>query len=347
MTTLAPELSTRFSDRLAASILSRRSAVCVGLDPDLDSMPPAFVAETAARGAADEARPAMSRPTDGEALAAACCAGYCRRIIAAVADVAAAVKPQAAYFEQYGAAGWRALCEVVRVAHEHELPVIVDVKRGDIAATAQAYANAVFGGAPLPGGGRGAGLDADAVTVNPYMGADSLEPFVRRCDQGRGIFVLTRTSNPGAADLQERHVDPQQRGAGVAGRHDAATTTGDHGARPLYLVVADMVSGLGDGAVGERGYVDVGAVAGATAPDALRAVREALPRSFILVPGIGAQGGEAEALRGLSAGEAGGLVVNSSRSILYAWRRRGGDFASAAAQACEELRDRLAGVLWP
>jgi len=310
-------------------------------------MPPAFVAETAARAAADQERSATSPAADGEALAAACCAAYCRRIIAAVADAAAAVKPQAAYFEQYGAAGWRALSEVVRVAHEHELPVIVDVKRGDIAATAQAYANAVFGGAPLPGGGRGAGLDADAVTVNPYMGADSLEPFVRRCEHGHGLFVLTRTSNPGAADLQERPVDRHERAVGVAGGHDAPATAGDDGARPLYLVVAAMISGLGDGAVGERGYVDVGAVAGATAPDALRAVREALPRSFILVPGIGAQGGEAEALRGLSAGEAGGLVVNSSRAILYAWRRHGGDFVSAAAQACEGLRDRLAGVLWP
>lgn len=335
------ELSVRFSDRLAASVLGRRSAVCVGLDPDLGSMPPDFVAGIAAAHAGAQATSgAAAAGVAGEAWAAACCAAYCRDIITAVADTAAAVKPQAAFFEQYGAPGWRALGEVIRAAREHDLPVILDVKRGDIASTAEAYANAVFGGAPLPDGGRAPGLDADAVTLNPYLGADSLGPFVRRCDMGRGVFVLTRTSNPGAADLQERAI---QGGRCSAAGRDA----GSPAARPLYLAVADLVAELAAGHVGERGYADVGVVAGATAPQALAAVREILPRSFILVPGVGAQGGQVEALRGLAAGEAGGLVVNSSRTILYAWRQVGGDFRAAAARACEGLRDQLVGVLWP
>jgi orotidine-5'-phosphate decarboxylase len=301
-----------FSDRLAAAVIGKRSVVCVGLDPDLDLMPPEFVAETAAR-----------LRGDGEAVAAACCAAFCREIIDAVADGAAVVKPQAAFFEQYGAAGRRALGEVVEAAHERGLEVILDVKRGDIASTARAYARASFGGAPLPDGGVTAGLDADAVTLSPYLGEDSLEPFVAYCDRGRGVFVLTRTSNAGAAGLQEREVD----------------------GRPVYLLVADLVARLGAPRMGDHGYSDVGVVAGATAPEALAAVRAAIPHAFILVPGVGAQGGQVEALRDLAAGEAAGFVVNASRSILYAWRERGGDFRAAAASACEELRGQLAGVL--
>jgi orotidine-5'-phosphate decarboxylase len=314
------ESPAHFSDRLAEAVLAKRSVVCVGLDPDLELMPPGFVD----RVAADMGGPDPAAGRGGEELAAACCSAFCRAIIAAVAGTAAVVKPQAAFFEQYGAAGWRALDEVVAAAHRHGLPVILDVKRGDIASTALAYSRAAFGGAHLPGGGVGPGLGADAVTLSPYLGDDSLEPFVARCADGHGVFVLTRTSNSGAAVLQEREID----------------------GRSVFLLVADVVARLGAGYIGDHGYSDVGAVAGATAPAALASVRATLPRAFILVPGVGAQGGQVEALRGVAAGDATGFVVNSSRSILYAWRDRPGDFRDAAAQACEELRDQLAGVLW-
>jgi orotidine-5'-phosphate decarboxylase len=313
-----PDGSTHFSDRLAASVKDRHSVVCVGLDPDLALMPPRFVGDVVARR-----RTGSSAEETGDVAAAACCAEYCRLIIDAVAEAAAVVKPQAAFFEQYGAAGWAALAEVVAAAHAHDLPVIVDAKRGDIASTARAYAASLFGGAPLPGGAVAGGLGADAATVNPYLGADSLAPFVDYCGSGKGLFVLTRTSNPGATDLQERRLD----------------------GRPLYLTTAGLVARLGEDLIGRRGYSDVGAVVGATAPEALAAVRAELPRAFLLVPGVGAQGGGVERLRDVAAGDAGGLVVNSSRSILYAWRDRGGDPAVAAAAACEELRGRLAGVL--
>jgi len=186
---------THFSDRLAESILRRHSTVCVGIDPDLALLPDDLRASYAAR---------VAELGDAAAVAA-CFAEYASGIIDAVADVVAAVKPQAAFFEQYGAAGWDALRRVVACAREHELPVIVDAKRGDIGSTSAAYAAALFGGAPTLAGEPLAGLGADAVTVNPYLGDDALAPFVERCAQGKGVFVLARTSNPGAAALHPSH----------------------------------------------------------------------------------------------------------------------------------------------
>ena len=259
--------------------------------------------------------------SDDEAVAA-CFQEFCTGIIDAVADEAACVKPQAAFFEQYGAAGWQALQAVIHCAHQYELPVILDVKRGDIASTAAAYANAVFGGAPgLTGPVAGAG--ADAVTVSPYLGDDSLAPFVARCAEGKGVFVLTRTSNPGAALLQEREAD----GA------------------PLYLHVAALAARLGAEHVGREGYSDVGAVAGATAPTSLKLVRDALPSAFLLVPGYGAQGAAPQALKGIATGPAAGFVVNASRSIIFAWQQGGGDYRSAAAAAAASMRQELAFAL--
>jgi orotidine-5'-phosphate decarboxylase len=301
-----------FSDRLARAIRSRRSVVCVGLDPTLDGMPPELLATY---------RPRAAELGDEEAVAA-CFEEFCGGIIDAVADTAACVKPQIAFFEQYGAAGWRALGAVIRCAHEHELPVILDAKRGDIASTGAAYGRAAFGGAPgftAPA----SGLGADAVTASPYLGEDSLEPLVEHCSRGKGVFVLTRTSNPGAAYLQEK----------------------DAGGRPLFLHVADLVAKLGEAHVGDFGYSDVGAVAGATAPTSLRRVRDALPRAFLLVPGFGAQGADREAVRDICAGDASGFVVNASRSIIYAWRAGVVDYRRAAAEAAESMRIELSFAL--
>ena len=340
-----------FSDRLAASIIARRSLVCVGLDPVLERMPPDLVDEFRPRAARAETRGtkgsegaggttrgakgsegaggttaeekavaaggADERAVEEEAVAA-CFAAFCAGVIAAVAETAACVKPQAAFFEQYGAAGWRALVDTVACAHAYDLPVILDVKRGDIAATGAAYRRAAFGGAPGFAASV-AGVGADALTVNPYLGDDSLAPFIDACGDGRGVFVLVRTSNPGAATLQELEVE----------------------GRPLYLHVAETVARLGAAQVGAHGYCDVGAVVGATAPSALRAVRAALPHAFLLVPGVGAQGGATEILGELKVGDAGGLVVNASRSIIYAWQQGEGDYRRAAAEAAEALRREL------
>ena len=301
-----------FSDRLAAAIRTRRSVVCAGLDPVLENMPPELV---------EKYRPLAAELGEDEAVAA-CFQEFCSGVIDAVAGAVACVKPQAAFFEQYGAAGWKALGAVIRCAHEYELPVILDVKRGDIASTGAAYGRAAFGGAP-GFAAAAAGLAADALTASPYLGDDSLAPLVAHCTQGKGVFVLTRTSNPGAGLLQEKEVD----------------------GRPLYLHVADLVARLGADHIGASGYSDVGAVAGATAPTSLRLVREVLPRAFLLIPGYGVQGAGADALKGIAAGEAAGFVVNASRSIIYAWQRDAGDYRRAAAGAAESMRSELAFAL--
>ena len=290
-----------FSDRLATAIRTRRSVVCVGLDPILERMPRELV---------EKYRPQAAELGE-EAAVAACFQEFCSGVIDAVADVAACVKPQAAFFEQYGAAGWRALGAVIRCAHEYDLPVILDVKRGDIASTGAAYGHAAFGGA-AGFAGPAAGIGADAITASPYLGDDSLQPLVDHCASGHGVFILTRTSNPGASLLQEVEVD----------------------GRPLFLRVADLVRELGAAHVGEAGYSDVGAVAGATAPAQLRAVREVLPNAFLLVPGYGAQGAGADALAGVAAGDAAGFVVNASRSIIFAWQ----DSRRRLSQGCGRRR---------
>jgi orotidine-5'-phosphate decarboxylase len=303
---------SHFSDRLAIAIRERRSVVCVGLDPVLERMPPKLV---------DTYRPQVGDLGDDGAVAA-CFEQFCTDIIDAVAESAACIKPQAAFFEQYGAAGWAALSAVVRRAHEYELPVILDVKRGDISSTGAAYGLAAFGGAP-GFSGTVSGLGADAMTASPYLGDDSLEPLVRHCDGGKGVFVLTRTSNPGAALLQDRETE----------------------GRPLYLHVAALVERLGAEYVGDYGYSDVGAVAGATYPAQLRLVRETLPHAFLLVPGYGAQGAGPESLAGIAAGEAAGFVVNASRSIIFAWKDGSSDHKRAAARAAESMRNDLASIL--
>ena len=300
-----------FSDRLAKAVIAKRSVVCVGIYPDLARMPPELVRAYRERASAE----------GDERAVAACFEEFSRGVIAAVADVAVAIKPQAAFFEQYGAPGWAALRAVVDCAHEHDLAVILDVKRGDIAATGAAYARAIFGGAAGLAGAA-PGLGADAATVSPYLGDDSLTPFIDRCTDGKGVFVLTRTSNPGAALFQER----------------------ESNGRALYLHVADLVARLGATHVGAHGYSDVGAVAGATAPEALRAVRAVLPNAWLLVPGYGVQGAGPAALAGISAGDAEGYVVNASRSIIFAWQQNGEEYRVAAARAAGEMRDELRGA---
>ncbi|MGO8685058.1 MAG: orotidine-5'-phosphate decarboxylase [Thermoleophilia bacterium] len=301
-----------FSDRLAEAITRRRSVVCVGLDPDLAKLPLDLRATYAAQAAT----------LGNDAAVAACFREFCCGIIAATATVAACVKPQAAFFEQYGAAGWQALADVIACAHEHELLVILDVKRGDISSTGEAYARAVFGGAPGFAGAT-AGLGADAVTVSPYLGDDSLTPFTNYCAHGKGVFVLTRTSNPGASRLQERICD----------------------GRALYLHVADLVAELGAAHMGAGEFSDVGAVVGATAPAALRAVRATLPHAFLLVPGYGAQGAGTRDLAGLAGGKSAGLIVNASRSILYAPPAKGEEYRLAATRAAEQMRQQLEFLL--
>ncbi len=240
-----------FGERLAERVKLRGNPVLVGLDPRFAQLP--------------ECLRSGSNATD-LAAQAACYEKFCFEIIDVVAPLVAAVKPQAAFFEQLGPAGMQALDAVVRHARKAELLVILDGKRNDIGSTAQAYADAYLGAQSA--------WQADALTVSPYLGADSLEPFAERCQQqDAGIFVLVKTSNPGGGHFQDVE--------------DASGVT-------IYQRVAEHVESLAAASADASGFGAVGAVVGATYPEQLIELRQAMPHSWLLVPGFGAQGGSAE-----------------------------------------------------
>jgi orotidine-5'-phosphate decarboxylase len=280
---------THFSDRLADSVERKQSQLVVGLDPVLELLPDELQAEAPA-----------------DALVRFCCG-----IVDAVARFAVAVKPQSAFFEAHGSEGVRACEQVCAYARAAGLLVIADAKRGDIGSTARAYAAAFVeprgDASPL----------ADAMTVNPYLGRDALEPFLdaaRR--EGAGIFCLVKTSNPGGADVQ-----------------DVVLTDG----RRLWEHVADLVRELGEELIGERGLSSLGAVVGATFPHEVARARELLPQAPFLLPGIGAQGGSPTELAAAFNGGPGSALVSASRSVIYAYRTAGGDWRAAAAAEAERL----------
>jgi orotidine-5'-phosphate decarboxylase len=243
-------------------------------------------------------------------------AHHCRAAIDAAGPSCVAVKPQLACFERLGSRGWSALEAVVQATHEAGLLLIADGKRGDVPVTAKAYAQALVGETPGPYGPV-RGLGADAFTANPLLGRDALQPLIdAAAAHGAGCFVLVRTSNPGAAEIQD-------------------APEGD----PLHERLARMVDELGEPHTGESGLSAIGAVTGATRPDLLQRLRELMPRAVFLLPGVGAQGGAVEDLGpAFDPHPAGGLIA-SSRSIVGAHRERGGDPPQAAAAAAEELRE--------
>ncbi|MCA1248582.1 orotidine-5'-phosphate decarboxylase [Massilia sp. MS-15] len=266
-----------FIDQLSAAWTRNDSLLCVGLDPD----PARFPAELA--GQPD----AIVR--------------FCKAIIDATADLACAFKPQIAYFAALGAeAQLEQICAYLRERYPH-IPLVLDAKRGDIGATAHQYAREAF-----------ERYGADAVTVNPYMGFDSVEPYLEWTD--RGVIVLCRTSNAGGSDLQFLDV----------------------GGRPLYQHVARLVAEQWN----RNGQLAL--VVGATFPDEIAQVRKLVGDMPLLIPGVGAQGGDVEATvrAGRTAGGT-GMMINSSRAILYAAPQAGEDFAAAARRVALETRDAI------
>lgn len=287
----------------------RGSQLVLGLDPDPAQLWPRAI---------ELASAADSPPLAPAARAGLAVALHCTLAIEAVAEQCVAVKLQVACFERLGAPGWGALREVAERARERGLMVIADAKRGDIDVTAAAYAQAFLGETQTPYGPV-EGLAADALTVNPLLGGDSLAPFVAAARaRGSGLFVLVRTSNPGASDVQELTL---AEGGTVSGR------------------LAAIVAELGAPAVGVAGLTDVGAVVGATAPERLEELRDAMPHAVFLLPGIGAQGGAVEDLApAFAPGPAGGLIA-ASRGIVRAYEKTGGDPAAAAQREAERLRE--------
>ena len=289
-----------FGDRLADLVDRRHSQLVVGLDPRPELLPVEIRGDVHV----------------GRASAAEACARFCRGLIDAVAPYVVAVKPQLAFFEVMGADGIRAFEDVCAYARSAGLIVIADGKRGDVGSTARAYADAYLeaqeGAPPL----------VYALTVNPYLGSDSIEPFLAACRRsGTGLFCLVKTSNAGGADIQE-----------------LALSDG----RQVWEHVAELVAAWGEGLVGERGLSSVGAVVGATYPRAIALARRLMPQAILLLPGVGAQGATpADVARAFTSGPASALVT-VSRAIIYAFRVDGADWRKAAAAEAARLR----GEVW-
>ena len=272
---------THFADRLAAAVKRCGNPVMVGLDPRFESLPAQLQADVDTRDLAGVAQAYRS---------------FCRDVIDVVAPLVAVVKPQAAFFEQLGPPGMAALGDVIAYASGEGLLVVLDGKRNDIGTTAAAYAHGYLGPRPLSAWG------ADALTVSPYLGADSLEPFVELAiEREAGIFVLVKTSNPGGGLFQ-----------------DLSTAGGP----TLYQRVAAFVQEAARRTAGACGYGAVGAVVGATYPEQLAELRRAMPNTWLLVPGYGAQGAGAREVRDAFAADGLGAIVNNSRGIIFAYERR-------------------------
>ena len=306
-------MTAKFSDRLDEAIRAKGNPICVGLDPRFESIPK-FITDAAIKERGDT--------TLARAVAFV---QFNQAIIDAVADIVPVCKPQIAFYEELGTDGICAYETTIAYAREKGLLVISDAKRGDIGATAEAYANAHLGGPKSP-------FNADALTVNPYMGRDTLEPFLKTAAaHGGGIFVLVKTSNPGSGDLQDLKL--------ADGRY-----VREH--------VAQMVHELGREHRGSCGLSDVGAVVGATYPDEARALRKLMQDTFFLIPGYGAQGGSAaDAAAGFRA-DGRGAIVNNSRGIIFAYKQKPysetyGEkgFAAAARAAALKMAGELQAAL--
>ena len=267
-----------FIDRLITQIKQKQTPCIVGLDPALERMPKSWLKE-------QDITSKSSLADCAEAIYQ-----YNLIVLEAIADLVPAVKPQSAYYELFGSAGIIALEKTVKAARDRDLLVVLDVKRGDIASTATAYAQSYLPSEPKRS------LEADAITIVPYLGKDCLEPFFTEATKwGKGIFVCVKTSNPGAAIVQEQLINDKY----------------------LYEIVADLIKPASDNSIGECGYSGIGAVVGATYPEAAQKLRKQLPNSLFLVPGVGAQGGGNEGIKTCFNDDGLGAVISSSRAIMY------------------------------
>lgn len=282
-----------FADRLLDACKTKGAPVCVGLDPVLERLPDVF---------------GKNDPIAAIEL-------YCLGVIDAVCDLVPAVKPQSACFERYGAKGVAVYHEVVAHAKAAGLVVVGDAKRGDIGTSSAHYAHGLLAD---PHG-------CDTLTVNGYLGGDGVEPFMQVAEaQGKGLFVLVRTSNPGGDAIQSL---PLADG------------------RTVSEAVGDVVAELGSRCVGESGYSNVGMVVGATKPEDAAKLRERYSQQLFLVPGFGAQGGGAEDVRACFKPDGTGALITASRSVIYAFEQGDRNWQRAVAVAAEQLRDDVSGIL--
>lgn len=300
-------------DRLIDAIGEKKNPTVLGLDPQPEHIPPEIMKKYIAER--------------GRTLSALCGAyeTYITGLIEALSGIVPAVKLQSAFFETLGPEGMGVFQRGIQTARAHNLYVIADAKRGDIGSTSSAYSAAFLGRLEL-GGTQFPVFDADALTVNPYLGSDNLEPFLTDCERyQKMVFVLCKTSNPSASEVQEQTV----------------------GGRPLYHIVAEQVSAAGKRLTGRYGYSSAGIVAGATQPNSIRTLRERHPELFFLVPGYGAQGGTAAGLAAAFDKDGRGAIVNNSRGIGCAWQRSGKRYTDAAREAALTMREDLRKAINP
>lgn len=306
-------------DRLIEKIRKTNAPIVVGLDPMLS-----YVPEQIQRAAFEQ----FGETPEGAAEAIW---QYNKGIVDAVWDLIPAVKPQIAMYEQFGIEGLKAFQKTVDYCHEKGLVVIGDVKRGDIGSTSAAYATGHLGKVQI-GSKSYAAFDEDFATVNPYLGTDGIKPFVDVCrEEKKGIFILVKTSNPSSGEFQDRLID----------------------GRALYEYVSEKVTEWGADCIGASGYSAVGAVVGATYPEQGKILRKLMPKSFILVPGYGAQGGQGKDLVHFFNEDGLGAIVNSSRGIIAAYKQdkykeqgiTPENYADASRMAVEDMIADIAGAL--
>ena len=300
-------------DKLIEKIAEKQNPTVAGLDPKLSYIPQQLLEKSfgeydvTLEGAAD----ALLQFNKG--------------LIDALCDIVPAVKPQAAYYEMYGWQGVKALTETIAYAKSRGMFVITDGKRNDIGATMTAYAAAHLGQTQV-GEELFTPFGADALTVNGYLGTDGIAPLLEVCGKGdKGIFVLVKTSNPSSGELQDRKLE---------------------GGDTVYRAMGAMCEGWGEKLPGKYGYSGVGAVVGATYPAQLEELRAAMPHTFFLVPGYGAQGGAADDVAPGFDKNGLGAIVNSSRGIMCAWQKEGidgKDYAAAARREAIRMRDEIVG----
>ncbi|MBT9158060.1 MAG: Orotidine 5'-phosphate decarboxylase [Firmicutes bacterium] len=294
-----------FSRRLTKAILAKQSVLVTGLDPNIANLPPDLCSRWFHQG--------------GETFEAAaeCILEFNKGLIEVLSDVVVAVKPQLAFYECLGAPGMSALSQTISYAKQHSLLVIIDGKRNDIGSSMVGYADAYLGTTQV-GGTRLAAFPADALTVNPYLGSDSITPLVESAQlSGTGVFVLVKTSNPSGSEIQNLAVVDKK----------------------VYEIVGEHCHRWGLASRDSDGYSAVGAVVGATYPREAAALRKIMPHAYFLVPGFGAQGaGPADVVASFNA-DGLGAVVNSSRDIIFAFAKQGGSYQDAARGAAIHSRD--------
>lgn len=307
-----------FADRLTDRIAKLKNPTVMGLDPKLDYLPGDLLTEWR-----------NEVPNNNQQATAMALFDYNRLLIDAVYDIIPAIKPQFAYYEMYGIHGIQALIKTIKYAQDKGMLVIADAKRNDIGSTATAYAEGILGHTKIINDTTPSMFNADCITVNGYLGIDGVQPFIDVCKRDdKGLFVLVRTSNPSAGDIQNLKLED---------------------GRTVYQAMAQNCDTWGKELIGDNGFSSLGAVVGATWPEQAVEARKLMPNNLILVPGYGAQGAGADAAVASFTREGTGSIVNASRSLMCAWKRRTDlethEFQKATREEALDMRAKLNAAL--